>query len=380
MLITPFGGIIPYSFFLMALCSNNVAKYEALMIGLEIALEMRIDSLQVFGDSKLIVRQVNDEYVVKNENLVPYHQRVKYLMGQFQNINVSHIPRSENDKADALANLAASLIQPDERDIQITVGERRLLPTLLERTEGINEVYVVSVFEVEESDWRMDMIKYCQSGTLPTDPKKRVYVRRTAPRYTYLSDTLYRMSFDGILLRCLSKEEGAEALKEAHAGICGAHQAGPKLAAQLKRIGYYWPSMVQDSVNYARSCKACQLHGDFIHRPPLPLHPTSLSYPFETWGLDVVGIIAPKSSRLHHYILAATDYFSKWSEAIPLKAVKAEDVAKFIKTHIIYRFGVPSKIISDKATYFKCRAMVTMCEKYKIQHAFSSSYNPTANG
>lgn len=138
--------------------------------------------------------------------------------------------------------------------------------------------------------------------------------------------------------------------------------------------------MVQDSVNYARSCKACQLHGDFIHRPPLPLHPTSLSYPFETWGLDVVGIIAPKSSRLHQYILAATDYFSKWSEAIPLKAVKAEDVAKFIKTHIIYRFGVPFKKISDNASYFKCRAMVTMCEKYKIQHAFSSSYNPTANG
>ena len=186
----------------------------------------------MFGDSQLIVRQVNDKYAVKNESLVPYHQPVKYLMGQFQNINVSHIPRSENDKADALANLTASLIQPDERDIQITVGERQLLPTLLERMEGVNEVHVVSVFEVEEeSDWRMDMIKYCQSGMLPTDPKKRIYVRRTAPRYTYLGDTLYKMSFDGILLRCLSKEEGAEALKEAHAGICGAHQAGPKLVA-----------------------------------------------------------------------------------------------------------------------------------------------------
>lgn len=101
-----------------------------------------------------------------------------------------------------------------------------MLPTLLERMQDVNEVHVVSVFEVEEeSDWPMDMIKYCQSGVLPTDPKKRVYVRRTAPLYTYLSDTLYKMSFDGILLRCFSKEEGAEALKEGHAGIYGAHQA-----------------------------------------------------------------------------------------------------------------------------------------------------------
>lgn len=224
------------------------------------------------------------------------------------------------------------------------------------------------------------MIRYLQNQELPSDSKKKVYVRRTAPRFTFLNKTLYKKSFDGILLRCLSKEEIAQALKDTHAGICGAHQAGPKLAAQLKRMGYYWPTMIQDSINYARACKACQICGDFIHQPPLPLHPSVLSWPLETWGLDVMGAISPKSSRMHQYILAATDNFSKWSEAIPLKAVKAEDVANFIKTHIIYRFGVPSKIISDNASYFKCKAMVALCEKYNIQHAFSASYNPTANG
>ena len=126
--ITPSGGLIPYSFSLLALCSNNVAEYEALIIGLEIALEMHIDCLQAYGDSQLAVRQLNGQYAVRNATLVPYHERAKYLMSQFQDIHVSHIPRSENDKADALANLAASLTLPSERDIQVTIGERYLLP------------------------------------------------------------------------------------------------------------------------------------------------------------------------------------------------------------------------------------------------------------
>ncbi|KAI5350691.1 hypothetical protein L3X38_003582 [Prunus dulcis] len=95
---------------------------------------MHIDCLQAYGDSQLAVRQLNGQYAVRNATLVPYHERVKYLTSQFQDIHVSHIPRSENDKADALANLAASLTLPSERDIQVTVGERYLLSPAIERT------------------------------------------------------------------------------------------------------------------------------------------------------------------------------------------------------------------------------------------------------
>ncbi|XP_050125410.1 uncharacterized protein LOC126602551 [Malus sylvestris] len=51
MFITPYGGLIPYSFSLMELCSNDVAEYESLIIGLEIALELHVDCLQAYGDS-----------------------------------------------------------------------------------------------------------------------------------------------------------------------------------------------------------------------------------------------------------------------------------------------------------------------------------------
>ncbi|KAA0060042.1 uncharacterized protein E6C27_scaffold160G00010 [Cucumis melo var. makuwa] len=132
-----------------------------------------------------------------------------------------------------------------------------------------------------------------------------------------------------------TKEESIKALKEAHAGVCEAHQLGPKLQFQLRRMSYYWPKMVQDSMDYARKCKAFQYHANFIHQPLEPLHPTVASWSFEAWRLDLVGLITPKSLVGHSYILTATDYFSKWVEAIPFKQYKssmynaaANDLAK----------------------------------------------------
>jgi hypothetical protein len=49
-----------------------------------------------------------------------------------------------------------------------------------------------------------------------------------------------------------------------------------------------------------------------------------------------VGPIDPPTLRGHQFILAAIDYFTKWAEAIPLKEVKASDVVKFFRTHILY--------------------------------------------
>ncbi|XP_062103671.1 uncharacterized protein LOC133814767 [Humulus lupulus] len=123
---TPSKGLIPYSFHILAICTNNVVEYEALIISLEIALEMQIQSLKVYGDSLLITKQINGEFAVKHEALIHYHEKANHLIAQFQTITLDHNPRSKNGKVDALAKLAASLTIPVERDIQITIGERHL--------------------------------------------------------------------------------------------------------------------------------------------------------------------------------------------------------------------------------------------------------------
>src|SRR3954466_12168051 len=65
-----------------------------------------------------------------------------------------------------------------------------------------------------------------------------------------------------------------------------------------------------------------------------------------------MGPIHPPSSKGHRFILAIIDYFSKWAEAIPLREVKATDIVKFIKHYVIYRYGVPRRIVHDNGPQF----------------------------
>ena len=76
-------------------------------------------------------------------------------------------------------------------------------------------------------------------------------------------------------------------------------------------------------------------------RPAFPLQPVTIENPFEQWGLDVVGEINLNSSKLHKYILTATNYSSKWTEEIPLKVINNTEVIQFLQWNIVTKFGVP---------------------------------------
>ena len=81
----------------------------------------------------------------------------------------------------------------------------------------------------------------------------------------------------------------------------------------------------------------------------------------------------------HQFILAITDYFSKWVEVIPLIEVKTSYVVNFIKHHVIHRFGVPRWIIHDNGPQFASQVFYQFCNKYQIQNVVSTNYNPAAN-
>jgi hypothetical protein len=135
-----------------------------------------------------------------------------------------------------------------------------------------------------------------------------------------------------------------------------------------------------DCIKIAKYYHNCQIYDSFKHLPQVSLHPTFLSWPFDAWGIDVIGAIEPPSARGHHFILTTTDYFSKWAEAIPLKEVKSDNVINFLERHIIYHFGVPRQITSDNAKAFKSNKMQRFITKYNIMRNYSMSYYPLANG
>ena len=94
--VSPQWQILLYSFSLSELCSNNVAEYQALIIGLKMAIEMGISLLEIFGDSKLVINQILEQYVVKKEDFIPYCKCAKKLLANFKAITLEHIPRKEN--------------------------------------------------------------------------------------------------------------------------------------------------------------------------------------------------------------------------------------------------------------------------------------------
>ena len=142
---------------------------------------------------------------------------------------INHFPRGENIRADALAGLVASMEIQEGECMKITVCERRILPPL-NTHQAVAECHRVvgsriSILQSSIGDRRDPFIDYIMFGVLPEDPKERVSIQRRTPNFhlDIPSRILYRKSFNGVFLRCLSQQEAEETLKEVHAGLCGAH-------------------------------------------------------------------------------------------------------------------------------------------------------------
>ena len=153
------------------------------------------------------------------------------------------------------------------------------------------------------------------------------------------------------------------------------HPRKRRLYKQLLQLGYYWLTMKKSSEELVKTCHACQGLRDAIHTHPNVLQDMTTSWPFHTWRLDLIRPINPPSNG-HIWILIATEYFTKWVKAIPLKKATVATVANFIQEHIITRFGIPKRLISDNGNPF----MKNLTEAYYIKHGRSTPYYPQGNG
>jgi transposase InsO family protein len=110
------------------------------------------------------------------------------------------------------------------------------------------------------------------------------------------------------------------------------------------------------------------------------MNPIIKPWPFRGWGIDLIGQIFPPSSTGHKFILVATDYFTKWVEAITLKIATSKNMVDFVKEHIIYRFGIPQTITTDQGTMFTSEEFRDFAASMGIKLLNSSPYYAQANG
>jgi hypothetical protein len=92
-------------------------------------------------------------------------------------------------------------------------------------------------------------------------------------------------------------------------------------------------------------CKECQFFQKQTTKHVNPLRPIDLSWPFAIWGIDIIGIL-PTATGGFRFLFVSIDTFTKWIQAISVVNITQEVAVNFLKS-IIYRFGVPKRVLTD---------------------------------
>ena len=146
---------------------------------------------------------------------------------------------------------------------------------------------------------------------------------------------------------------------------------------------YWWPQLSQNVQDYVKGCADCQRNKVNTHpkKAPLsPITPKQEALPFQTIAMDFI-VKLPESEGFDS-ILTITDHdCTKMLIAIPCReTINAEGVAELFLRQIFPRFGLPSKIISDRDPRFISKFMKELCRLLGITQNISTAYHPRTDG
>ncbi|KAK3013084.1 hypothetical protein RJ639_008975 [Escallonia herrerae] len=155
--------------------SNNEAEYEALLVGIRLALALRVDSLLVHSDSQLVVNHFLGDYEARDERMAQYLELVKTSAVKFNNFAIHQIPRDQNTQADALSRLSFAEATDVRRSIYLEFLKDRSISSQTE----------IGVID-QEPCWMDTIIKFFSTGELPNErhEARNLHVRAARIAYT----------------------------------------------------------------------------------------------------------------------------------------------------------------------------------------------------
>jgi len=231
--------------------TNNTIEYEAFLAGLRIAKDLGARKIRIFTDSHLVPSQVTGDYQVREEHLQQYVQLVLEKMKEFEAVEVTHVPREHNTRADILSKLASTRTTNGNKTvIQEVLNE----PSVQRQNPQPHDVNSI----IGREDWKAPITRYICSGELPSNPFERTKLKRRACSFTLVEETLYKRGFITPLIKCLGPDQTQEVLANIHDGICDQHLGAKALANKVLLAGYYWPTMLKDAKDYVNLCGKCQ--------------------------------------------------------------------------------------------------------------------------
>ncbi|GKV40237.1 hypothetical protein SLEP1_g47906 [Rubroshorea leprosula] len=290
--------------------TNNMAEYEALLLGLQLALELKISAIQVYSDSQLVVNQINSICEVVDPIMMKYVALVAELKCRFQRFYLSKIPRTENEQADSLSKFASDN----------SSHSRSVFVEVLDEPSFMKPRIMEISTDPGTPSWTDPILSFLRDGVVPENRQEAIKLRKKASRYALVDGVLYKRSFSLPLLRCLNPYEAEYALREVHEGVCNSHVGARTLAHKVLRQGYYWPNMYKDAIHFVQRCSKCQFFAHLTHQPAEELTTLVAPWPFAQWGLDLLGPFVKGVGGVTHLIVGV-DYFTNYGIKLQFTSV-----------------------------------------------------------
>jgi hypothetical protein len=198
---------------------------------------------------QVIFGHIDKSSKARDPKLEKYLDTVRRLEASFEGFSVKNIPREESEHADLLAKSAAQ---------GLPLPSEVFFETIKAPSVELMERVVLAISPVHSEDWRIEIISFLQGNCLSDDEayNKRMEAR-TRP-YVIREGELYKHGVYSPLLKCLSRAEGIELMKEIHAGLCGSHIGSRPLLGKVLRQGFYWPKAASDAAELVQKCENCQ--------------------------------------------------------------------------------------------------------------------------
>jgi hypothetical protein len=238
-----------------------------------LAISLGIKRLLVYGDSLLVIQQVNKEWDCNKETMDAYVQEVRKQENKFSGLEVHHVVREHNVGTDILSKLGSTRAQVlagvfVQELKQPSIKSSPQVTTDAGLQQPDREVMMLG------EDWREAYIDFIRDQRLPAGMDARsaeaARVMRRRKGFVLVDNKLYwRGARSGVLMKCVTKEDGYDILRDIHEGICGNHAASRTLVGKAYRAGFWWPTAVSDAEDLVRRCQNCQFFGKQSHVPQL---------------------------------------------------------------------------------------------------------------
>jgi ribonuclease HI len=256
LLISPKGEQLKYVLQIFWKVSNNEAEYEALLHGLRLAISLGIKRLLVYGDSAVVINQVNKSWDPTKDNMDSYFLEVRKLENKFYGLEFHHVLCDNNVAADVLSKLGSTRAQVPA-GVFIHKLHAPSIPKPVHTTDPAppqlgQEVMMVVV------DWLQSFIDYIREKKVPSNMNLAEQLVCRARSYVLVGDKLYRRgSTFGVLMKRVPREEGKDISEEIHKGVCSNHASSRTLVSKAFRRAFYWPTALGDAEELVKRCQAC---------------------------------------------------------------------------------------------------------------------------